>query len=106
MSRSGCGLPAGLAIGAAVAVETRAALIILLLTWGAVVAMTIGRAFSRRLKPHFTWHDASDPPGQNAIDRAGDHATSCIIDALWLALIGIALLETLKVLARLAVASR
>ena len=74
----------------------------LLFIWSGVVLATVVRAFTRRLTPYFTWHDINDPPGQNATD----HATSCIIDALWLALIGIALLETLKVLARLAVASR
>jgi len=40
-------------------------------------------------------------PGQNAIDRAGDRATSCIMNVLWLAIVVIAVLATLKVLARL-----
>lgn len=73
----------------------------LLFIWSGVVLATIIRKFTRRLTPYFTWHDINDPPGQNAIDRAGDRATSCIMDVLLLTIIVIAVLSTLKVLARL-----
>ena len=73
----------------------------LLFIWSGVVLATIIRKFTRRLTPYFTWHDINDPPGQNAIDRAGDRATSCIMNVLWLAVIVIAILATLKVLTRL-----
>jgi len=73
----------------------------LLFIWSGVVLATVVRAFTRRLTPYFTWHDINDPPGQNAIDRAGDRATSCIMDVLLLAITVIAVLATLKALARL-----
>jgi hypothetical protein len=69
----------------------------LLFIWSGVVLATIIRKFTRRLTPYFTWHDINDPPGQNAIDRAGDRATSCIMNVLWLAIVVIAVLATLKV---------
>lgn len=73
----------------------------LLFIWSGVVLATIIRKFTRRLTPYFTWHDINDPPGQNAIDRAGDRATSCIMNVLLLAITVIAVLATLKALARL-----
>ena len=73
----------------------------LLFIWSGVALVTIGRAFVRRQTPYFTWHSADAPPGQNAIDRAGDRATSCIMDVLLLAITVIAVLATLKALARL-----
>ena len=73
----------------------------LLFIWSGVVLATVIRKFTRRLTPYFTWHSLDDPPGQNAIDRAGDRATSCIMNVLWLAIVVIAVLATLKVLARL-----
>jgi len=69
------------------------------LYWGAVVFVTLIRAFTRRLTPYFTWHAADDPPGQNTADRIVDWITSRVIDLLWLAIIVIAIMATYQILA-------